>query len=150
MSVVMHSAGWLLLNLPARFMSIDSLIEKLEKSGEIVAGRITNAPETYENHKEITHIVGIERWGQQRLKVALGEPFRQEEYDGYRPPKDTPWAGLKDTFEATRQQTLELGMSLKDCDPAIRINHNTYGPLSVRAWLFYLNIHANLTSRSIH
>ncbi len=150
MSMIRKMGGWLMLEIPAKSASITKLAANLENAAEQVAGRIANAPESYANHKQITHIIGIERWGQQRLKVALGEPLIEEEYDGYRPAKDTPWPALKETFEATRQQTIELAANLKDCDPSMKIRHNTYGDLSIRAWLKYLDIHANWTSKRLH
>ncbi|MEO0563070.1 MAG: hypothetical protein AAF125_13260, partial [Chloroflexota bacterium] len=70
----------------------------------------------------------------------------QDEYDGYRPPQDTPFDALPDTFEATRAETIKLLNALKAVSDPASVHHNDYGPLTVNGWLKYLDRHANLSA----
>jgi hypothetical protein len=98
----------------------------------------------------LSHVVGIERWGQRRLQVALGEPLLMDEYDNYRPARDLDWQGLQAEFQATRRETIALAQRLEQAGAeATRVNHNSFGDLSVRGWLYYLGRHADLESRRI-
>ena len=99
----------------------------------------------------LTHLIGIERWGQQRLRVALGEPLALDEYDPYR-PEGEDWAGLQQCFQRTRQETISLSKSLRMArlDVGTRICHNQFGEISLLGWIFYLNFHAKLESLKIH
>ena len=93
----------------------------------------------------LSHIIGIERWGQSRLRVFLGEPFTQDEYNGYRPARDVPWDELVGQFSATRSETIALARALDEAliAPDKTVLHNQLGPLSARAWLRYLQTHAS-------
>jgi hypothetical protein len=137
--------------LPGRRRLLATYAPRLERAGETVLSRIAAVPHTEFNHRVVTHIIGIERWGQQRLKVALGEPLLDDEYTGYRPPKDAPWDGLSEQFLATRRATVELVDALveADADPQQLIPHNGYGPLTVRGWLQYLITHADFESKKL-
>lgn len=149
-NAIMHMGAVLFIERPARNKQISEFIPALQSSAEAITGRIIKARENVRNHAQVTHIIGIERWCQQRLKVALGEPLVEGEYDPYRPPEDTPWEALKDEFEATRQQSIELVEALAErADPNMPIPHNQYGELTVNGWLQYLDLHASMTSRLI-
>jgi hypothetical protein len=145
-SILNQVGGKVAFELPARFKSIDQLQDNLRNSTEKVAGKIAGAKRTAGKHDLAAHIIGIERWAQRRLKVALGEAFNDEEYDGYRPADDTDWDALKAQFEATRLETLNLADALKDTNRDRVIEHNQWGELTVRGWLQYINAHANLTA----
>jgi len=43
-------------------------------------------------------VIGIERWGQRRLRMLLGEPPVSDEYDSYRPGEDLSMPALRDAF----------------------------------------------------
>jgi len=99
---------------------------------------------TERNYKRLNHIIGIERWGQQRLKVALGTPFVMDEYDGYRPPFGLSWNELQDMFNQTRLDTLALANRLNEQGAVQKtVFHNTFGEISTTHWLYYLRVHAN-------
>jgi hypothetical protein len=131
--------------------SMDELQTRLKLSSAEVAERIGKASDTPTNHGLASHLIGIERWGQRRLRSVLGEALEMGEYDQDRPNSDIPLKNLRDLFVETRQQTLALIKELKKV-PGIEnkmIVHNDIGSLSVRGWLFYLDSHANRESQNI-
>ena len=58
----------LFLELQAANRSFDAIARQMHTSQQIVSDRIFNASEKHSNHKLARHIVGIERWGQHRLR----------------------------------------------------------------------------------
>lgn len=150
-SSIQHAYAVLFLELPARVMGINRLIRQLEKfplTFEKKAAVIKGRPG---NIEILAHIIGIERWGQRRLRVALGEPLILEEYDFYR-PDEKDWQRLLDTFHNVRQETISLSKSLRmaGVDPMMRIMHNQFGEINLLCWLFYLDVHAFLESARIN
>ncbi|MEO1443835.1 MAG: DinB family protein, partial [Chloroflexota bacterium] len=139
-------AGYLFFDLPARNTPMEKFRADLEREGDKLSARFQSAGDTPRNHRSLTHIIGIEKWGQQRLKVALGEPFIDEEYDGYRPSQDTPWSDLADMFQQTRAETIALTEQLAAQPYDGKIRHNSFGELTVGGWLKYLNGHASGTA----
>jgi hypothetical protein len=85
------------------------------------------------------------------MRVALGEPLLQEEYNDYR-PLETDVPTLRAVFQATRQETVSLCKSLRmaGVDPETRILHNQFGEISLLGWLYYLIFHAGIESRRIY
>lgn len=141
----------LLLERPGKKAGIDRLIESLEKSGLAIEKHVAKAPASPSNIETLAHIIGIERWGLRRLRVALGEPLMLEEYDAYRPTvKD--WQALREAFHAARQETISLSKSLRmaGVDPSAHVPHNQFGDVSLLGWLVYLNQHANIESKKIY
>ena len=140
----------LLLERPGRKVTLSDWGQKLTKSGAAIDQRAakTKTPSAAET---LRHIMSIERWGQRRLQVALGEPFVQDESDDYVPPIEPDLTKTRATFLATRQATIALVDKLvaAKVDPALTILHNQMGPLTVRGWLSYLNTHANVESLRI-
>ena len=136
---------------PARKRTLSELTRDLDTSGQKVTTRISAFRETLPNRIQLMHIVGIERWGQRRLRVALGEPPLLDEYDDYRPNSSLTWEELRTSFRETRQETIQVAQTLIDqnVDGATLVRHNQFGPLSIRGWLRYLNVHANIESRRI-
>jgi hypothetical protein len=131
--------------------SLDELQTRLRLSSESITECIEKAPDTPANRGQVSHLIGIERWGQRRLRTALGEPLVMGEYDADRPSEDQPLETLSNLFSETRQQTLALVDELKKV-PGVEnkmIPHNEIGDLSVRGWLFYLDSHANRESQKI-
>lgn len=135
----------LLLEKPTRGKSYTELSQQLEETGQRIEARLSGKRYSEFNHRVLTHIIGIERWGQSRLRVFLGNPFVQDEYNGYRPARDVPWDELVGQFTTTRSETVALACSLNDASvaPDAKVLHNQYGPLSARAWLRYLETHAS-------
>lgn len=140
----------LLLVRPGRKRSFAEWAQKLAQDGETIVQRVA-AKQTPTASATLRHIIGIERWGQRRLQVALGEPLVQDEYDGYQPDVNADWATLLDAFRTTRQTTVTLAQQLGTgaVSDQVLVLHNQFGPLPLRAWLRYLDTHANLESRRI-
>ncbi|WP_170148236.1 DinB family protein [Meiothermus hypogaeus] len=133
---------------PASRRSYVQLYRALEQSGPQIVARIRKSRSS-QTGKTIRHIIGIERWGQRRLRVALGEPLLMDGHHPYKPPEGLTHDRLAEEFQATRQQTLALVKRLEDLPVGEKIPHNSLGPLSVKGWLFYLNLHADLESRRL-
>lgn len=140
-----------IIELPARWAGVDRLIRRLEKGGRAIEKRLTSAGNRPSNAAMLAHIIGIERWGQRRIRVALGEPLPADEYDAYR-PAETDLAALRVVFQNTRQETVSLCKSIRmaGVDPETRILHNQLGEISLMGWLFYLSAHAGIESLRIY
>jgi hypothetical protein len=138
----------LALERPAKRQSPSELVDDLEVSGRELDGRLQSLRESPTNVKQLRHIIGIERWGQRRLRVALGEPPLLDEYDEYQPAADLNWDDLRGAFRTTRAETIALARTLAAHDPAslTKVSHNQAGPLSIPAWIHYLTNHANRES----
>jgi hypothetical protein len=128
----------------ARKLNYAELAQKLDASCGQVAGHIAAAPDTPANRAQAGHVIGMERWAQRRLRTALGEPPSADEYDGHRPSGDLALPALRGEFESTRAETLQLVKSLQQAGvPETRIApHNDMGQLTLRGWLYYLDMHA--------
>lgn len=139
-----HLFGWLIIERPARKKTLDDLIADLEATARTGQANLDAAADTPENREIARHVIGIERWGQRRLRVPLGEPAVHDEYDGYRPPENADIADLRAAFRETRKETLALAHRLieTDANGDTTVRHNQWGELSVRSWLYYLNFHA--------
>lgn len=136
---------------PARDKRYAELADDLEVGGERVLVRARRAKDVASAKDALRHIVGIERWGQRRLEVALGETFVRDEHHGYKPPADASWDGVLEDFASTRQRTVALAraLSANPPEPAWRVEHNGLGALSARGWLRYLLSHAEFESRRV-
>ncbi len=146
---IMNLAANLFFERPARNRDLTALADDLRTSGTTVQQRIANASDTPRSREFALHLIGIERWGQRRLRVALGEPLVQDEYDGYRPAQDIAFDKLSSEFEQTRQETLNLVTALENATYTDTIDYNAYGPMSVNGWLKYLDMHASLTAKLV-
>jgi len=145
------AAAALIIEFPARWIGFDRLIQRLEKGGRALDRRAASTGKRPANAAVLAHIIGIERWGQRRMRVALGEPLLQEEYNDYR-PLETDVPTLRAVFQATRQETVSLCKSLRmaGVDPGTRIYHNQFGEISLLGWLYYLIFHAGIESLRIY
>lgn len=140
------------LEAPAGRSSYTDLAQSLERAGTSLAGRAARASDTAANREVLAHIIAIERWGQNRLRVALGErPFTHDESRSYRPPEDTGLSALRDLLAETRSGTVDLARRLHAHPPQddVTVEHNGLGPLTAKAWLRYLTQHADLESRRL-
>ena len=128
----------------AKGQTYTQLAQKLTTSGDEVAQRFARAADTPKNRQTMNHIIGIERWGQRRLRSALGEPTVSDEYDGYRLPADSSKAQLVEAFTMTRRETLALARQLEQAGAPLSrtVPHNSVGDLSIGGWLAYLAGHA--------
>jgi hypothetical protein len=144
-SVVIH----VVIELPAKRQGLSKLTQSLTDSGEALKRDLERIEDSDKNRSRLRHIIAIERWGQRRLKVALGEAFRQDENRAYKPEEDTPWGVLKELYWATRAETLTLAEALGSTDLTQRVPHNQFGPVSVLGWLRYLENHARLEGKRL-
>lgn len=141
----------LILERPARKRSLAEHGEHLNQAGGGILDYLARARDSERNRAQLGHIIGIERWGQQRLRALLGEPLVIDEYDAYRPASDTVWEALVVLFRVTREETLDIvdALASSGIDLSATVPHNQYGPLTARGWLRYLDIHANAEVRRI-
>ena len=133
----------------ARGKGFVQLASELQASGAVMDGRLASARDTAGNRDAIAHWVGIERWGQRRLRVALGEPFIEDGHRPYRPDEADGVEALRRAFADTRAETVALAHRLDEAgvDPATTVRHNDLGDLSIRGWLAYLIQHPEQESR---
>lgn len=128
---------------PAKNRTYGDYEKLLTESGAAIEQRTNNASDLPENRQQLRHIIGIERWGVQRLKVCFGEPFSRDEYEAYAPAEDRSWPQLIADFKATRQETIALAKRFALEQPSSDVvEHNDFGPLNARTWLQYLYSHA--------
>lgn len=140
------------LEAPAGRSSYRDLGQSLERAGTFLAGRAARAADTPANREVLSHIIGIERWGQNRLRALLGlRPFERDEYRPYRPQPDTTMTELQSLLSQTRSATVDLARQLHARPPQddATVEHNGLGPLTAKAWLRYLTQHADLESRRL-
>ena len=100
----------LFIENPAQKQSFAQLTAKLEKSQGEIANRINGVKtRNLENHRAtLQHIIGIERWGTQRLKDALGETLKPDGQKDYHPNPNSDLAALLEDFKGTRLETLRI------------------------------------------
>ena len=140
-----------MLERPVRNKSYAEVGYILEASGENISQHISRVKDSEANRAKLRHIIGIERWVQSRLRVALGDEFTKDEYDGYAPSADTTWQQLKDDFASTRAITIGLTNELiiQNVPTILKIEHNSFGPVSPRGWLRYIDFHSNWESKGL-
>ncbi len=134
---------------PARRLGYNKLVQNLSDSGEALHRDLERIEDTDKNRTRLRHIIAIERWGQRRLKVVLGQPFTKDENHSYKPGSNTPWLTLKEMYRETRAETLALAEALKPRDTTQKIPHNQFGLVSVLGWLRYLENHARLEGKRL-
>ena len=136
--------------LRARGKDIAQLAAELEASGDTMNARLTGVADTPGNRDAIAHWVGIERWGQRRLRVALGEALLDDGHHPYRPDETDGVEALRRAFTETRAETLALARELRAAgvDPSTTVRHNDLGELTVTGWLAYLLQHPEQESRA--
>lgn len=142
---------YLFLERPAHKVGLRNYPAHLEAKGATLLAKAQDGADTADNRRQLNHIIGIERWGQSRLRVALGDALTMDEYNSYRPSRDRAWAELQADFEATRQETVTLAKQLNEASVAtdVTVPHNQHGELTVLSWLHYLDMHANIEGRRI-
>lgn len=128
-----------------RQRSLAEAARDLEGSGAHIDAQLAGKPDTPANREAIAHCVGIERWGQSRLRVALGEPLQLDGHHGYRPDPADGIEALRAAMSDTRATTVALARELvaAGVDPATTVRHNDLGDLTLAGWLAYLEQHAS-------
>jgi hypothetical protein len=131
--------------------NLDELQTKLQAASAGLSRQMENGADTPDNRQRASHVIGIERWSQRRLRTLLGEPLVMDEYDSYRPSSDLNLKALGAEFTAARQQTLALIKELRqaNCIADKTVPHNEMGNLSVLGWLVYINSHAAREAQGI-
>jgi hypothetical protein len=132
---------------PVRGRSVVELAEALSASDLEVRERIAKKKPTPANAARLRHVIGIERWGQRRLRVFLGDPLEMDGHQPYKPPADADWPTLQAELASARADTVALAGMLTAVDPARTVPHNQFGPLTVRGWLRYIQGHASTESK---
>lgn len=149
--MIQQAFKYFFLERPASKKDVSQWITSFAESGEAIQKKTLSAADSESNRKVLSHIIGIERWGNRRLEVALGEPFIQDEYNNYRPPRDASWEQLQTDFADTRNETTQLLQKIKESNIELSkmISHNQYGDISLKGWMRYLVMHANLESKRL-
>ena len=139
------------LETPSRRRSYAELRRDLDRAGVRLGGRLARALDTENNREVARHVIGIERWGQSRLRVLSGErAFVDDSYQPYRPADNLSLSELAELFSLTRAQTSELARAFGHMPPVHdTARHNSIGPISAPAWLRYLTMHAEFESRKL-
>lgn len=142
--IVMGQAAQWILEGPARKRTLAEWAAALEASSAPIEARAAAAANVGKAAATLRHITGIEAWGQSRLRVFLGAPLQMDEYDIYAPGADLKLPALCAAFAATRAATVALAgqlaaASITDTQTVV---HNSFGPLTARGWLSYLDSHA--------
>ncbi|MFT7585545.1 MAG: hypothetical protein ACI9EW_001973 [Cellvibrionaceae bacterium] len=125
--------------------SVGELTAELEAAGKRNLQQLMEKMPTERNYRLLVHLIGIEKWGQRRLRVTLGDPVISDEHDAYCPPFGLSWNELQDIFNQTRLETLDLARFIEEAGVSgTRIFHNEFGKITASHWLNYLRLHANL------
>lgn len=125
----------LFIKRPARKLTHADLIARREAGDEPIRRRAARATPSAGNSGALRHIIGIERWGQRRLRAILGEPPLADEYDGYQPDPATNWPALRDEWAARRRETIALAGQIvaAGLNAGTKAAHNGLGALTARA-----------------
>jgi len=142
----------LMVDRQAGQKSVAELKTDLASSKSTLVTQLAGAADTDNAQKKLAHVIGIERWAQSRLKVALGDQqLIMDEYDGYRPERGLNLAELAKEFASTRDETLAIADRLTAL-PNIEtqmVEHNDMGDMRVRSWLQYIDMHGQLELRKV-
>ncbi len=139
----------LMIEQPAKRQGLDNITKKLEHNGNTLNTRLKGLSDSQANRDKLSHIIAIEKWGQRKLNVALGETLLNDESRTYKPSDKTSWEDLQSLYGITRLETLDIAKKLSPVDVTQKIPHNQFGSLSVLGWLRYLNTHAFLESKRL-
>lgn len=151
-----------LLERPAKRQGLARQVQGLQEAGKKLSARLGGAAGTPQEQEVLRHIIGLERWGGRRLRLATefgdaGSGVRDlqavfsDTHHAYKPLETASWVELQEKFAATRRETVELAQRLMAKPEAaeVRVPHNDLGELTVGAWLRYLQLHASFEGRKI-
>ena len=141
----------LIIDRNAKKMTMEELIKQLRDNHPKLMSQIGAAADSEKNRRQLSHAIGIERWGQSRLRVALGAPLTMDEYNGYRPKREVPMDELVQQFDETRQETVTIGEELSSHAniAAKTVEHNMMGNMTVGSWLYYLDMHSTFELKNV-
>lgn len=142
---------YLLIDRKANQLSLAEHAQTMAQDGQSLLQKYRDVADNDIHQRVISHIIGIERWGQQRLKGFLGHPYQTDEYNEYRPEKGLSVAQLVEEFENTRAETVTIARLISEAQNLVteEVPHNQFGSLTAKSWLYYLNFHANAESRRL-
>lgn len=137
-----------LLARPVPHRRYEDLADDLDRAGRRLRRRIDRAGNVEVSARKLRHIIGIERWGQRRLRVFLGAPYEWDEHHPHQPAEGTPWPELARQFDETRATTVALARALArhPHDPEATVEHNEFGGFTARGWLRYVTMHGEVES----
>jgi hypothetical protein len=140
-----HNVAQLIVERPGRKRSLAEWAARLEETLGPILAKAEGAGNPAAAGAALRHIIGIERWGQSRLAVFLGESLKQDEYDSYAPSASLDVAALRDELRSCRADTIDLARRIDTAGVSLEatVPHNDFGPLTARGWLAYLNDHAS-------
>ena len=114
----------------SRGLSYAQACQDLQSGGEKIDALLRQAEDTPANRSQAGHVIGMERWGIQRLSCLLnGTPPLMDEYDSHRPAQELPMPALADAFKETRATTLALAARL---EPLRRQHPRQVGPVGMQ------------------
>lgn len=137
---------------PTATMSYRQLAETLREGGDALAHTWSKAPDSEGARALLRHVIALERWSQARLEAVLaGRRPPTDESRGYAPPATMSIDGLRRELHETRQHSVELGEALHEQGVAEHspVRHNGLGPMTPKAWLRYMHLHANAESMKL-
>ena len=146
---VSHFAGRVFFDQPARKLSLGEHADALRRSGKDIEARLAGAAGDDRQRAALRHVIGIERWGQSRLRVFLGDAFASAGHRPHLPPESASWQELVREFGEMRAQTVALAERLAAENPTSTVPHNQFGELSAHGWLRYLNGHGARELRGV-
>ena len=152
MSLLTTIMRQLMFERPARKLDYGDFARILREKGGAVEARIEKGNGEGKQHSALTHVIGIEKWAQSRVRAGLGEPLNMdEEYTVYRPAKGTDWSDLLPIFRETRAESVALAeeLSAENVPPEKTVPHNQFGDMTMRGWLQYIIGHADFESKRI-
>ncbi|MEY4530456.1 MAG: hypothetical protein RLZZ156_1177 [Deinococcota bacterium] len=129
-------------------ISLSVYASKLETNGAKLEAYFAHVGDIPTSRRVLRHIVAIERWGLSRLRMLLGEkPVQLDSSKAYYPAETTAWSVLLTDFKDVRRELVALTPFLESAKG--KVAHNMMGDLSPRAWLKYLDFHANAESSRV-
>jgi hypothetical protein len=134
---------------PAARRGSARLADELEQSADALLSTLGNSKSPERAAKQARHILGIERWGQQRLRVALGErSYERDSHQPYLPDAALNRDGVVALLREARAETVKLARRLaSEGKGRVAVEHNSIGPLTADGWLRYLKVHADLEAK---
>lgn len=151
MSIIANIFKTILVERPARKHDLAGWAEQIQKDGVALSAKLGNSADSEDHRRVLSHIIGIERWAQTRVKVALGGPFIEEEYNNYRPARDETWQEMRSEFAETRAASIRLAKELAEVNVphTTVIKHNDFGDMTIRGWLRYITMHGSFEAKRI-
>jgi hypothetical protein len=150
-SPIARTFAYLLVERPARRAGPAALADGLAASGPSLEAHFRAAAADPKAPGQLRHVIAIERWGQARLRAALGDvPFVRDRSGAHRPPDDVPYERLLDDLRAARALSVELArrVAAEGKGEAV-VEHDSMGPLTAAGWLRYLRLHADLEAKRV-